>query len=149
MRNLGLMIFAGVMLLTAPSVGVAKAQQGPVKNGAADGSAPQRPGGSPRASDGSQQSGMQRLPTMPPVDGNQPDDGTDPMSARQQASRARALADDRQKHIVDETGKVLKLATELKADVDKSNKTELSPDGVKKAENIEKLAHDVKQRMQS
>jgi hypothetical protein len=41
----------------------------------------------------------------------------------------------------------LQLATELKAAVDKSNKNELSLDVVKKADDIEKLAHDVKQRM--
>jgi len=84
---------------------------------------------------------------MPPIDGERPDDGTDPMLAQQRASRARAMADDRQKHIVDETAKLLQLATELKAAVDKSNKNELSLDVVKKADDIEKLAHDVKQRM--
>jgi len=69
------------------------------------------------------------------------------MLAQQRASRARAMADDRQKHIVDDTAKLLQLATELKAAVDKSNKNELSLDVVKKADDIEKLAHDVKQRM--
>jgi hypothetical protein len=154
MRNLWVMTFAGVVLLAAPGVGAAKAQQGPVKNGAADGSSAQRPGGAPRASDGSAQTGtgqngIPRVPTMPPIDGAPPDDGPDPMAAHQRASRARAFAEDRQKHIVDETAKLLQLATELKTDVDKSNKNELSLNVVKKAEDIEKLAHDVKQRMRS
>ncbi|HZL28482.1 MAG TPA: hypothetical protein VFC39_18305 [Acidobacteriaceae bacterium] len=124
-RGLGMAAFLGFGLVAAPSVGAAKAQQ--------------------QQSMG--QNTPSKIPAMPPIDGERPDDGTDPMLAQQRASRARAMADDRQKHIVDETAKLLQLATELKAAVDKSNKNELSLDVVKKADDIEKLAHDVKQRM--
>jgi type VI protein secretion system component VasF len=86
---------------------------------------------------------------MPPLEGNRPDEGNDPMLAQQRAGRARAAADDRQKHIVDEAARLLQLATELKESVDKSNKNELSLDVIRKADDIEKLAHDVKQRMRS
>jgi hypothetical protein len=41
----------------------------------------------------------------------------------------------------------LKLSTELKDYVDKSSENLLSVDVVKKAEDIEKLAHNVKEKM--
>jgi hypothetical protein len=46
-----------------------------------------------------------------------------------------------------DTDKLLKLAVELKDSVDKSNADVLSLDVVKKAEEIEKLAHSVKDKM--
>jgi hypothetical protein len=42
---------------------------------------------------------------------------------------------------------LLRLATELKQYVDKSNQNVLSVDVIKKAEQIEKLAHSVKEKM--
>ena len=46
-----------------------------------------------------------------------------------------------------DTDRLLKLAVELKDSVDKSNANVLSLDVVKKAEEIEKLAHSVKDKM--
>lgn len=46
-----------------------------------------------------------------------------------------------------DTDKLLQLATELKQSVDKSNENLLSMDVIKKAEEIEKLAHSVKEKM--
>ena len=46
-----------------------------------------------------------------------------------------------------DTDKLLSLATELKQDVDKTNKNVLSVDVIKKAGEIEKLARSVKERM--
>ena len=46
-----------------------------------------------------------------------------------------------------DTDKLLKLANELKEYVDKSNENVLSVDVVRKAEEIEKLAHSVKDKM--
>ncbi len=46
-----------------------------------------------------------------------------------------------------DTDKLLKLAVELKDSVDKSSENVLSLDVVKKAEEIEKLAHSVKDKM--
>jgi len=54
---------------------------------------------------------------------------------------------DRQKRLVADTEKLLALATDLKAQVDKSTKDTLSVDVIKKADEIEKLAHSVKERM--
>ena len=54
---------------------------------------------------------------------------------------------DRQKRLVADTDKLLALATDLKQQVDKSTKDTLSVDVIKKADEIEKLAHSVKERM--
>lgn len=81
------------------------------------------------------------------------DEDRDPESARarkdleKEQQKERNLA--RQKQIKAETDQLLKLATELKNYVDKSNENTLSLDVVRKAEEIEKLAHDVKDKMKS
>ena len=54
---------------------------------------------------------------------------------------------ERQKQLVQDTDKLLELTTALKEQVDDSNKNILSLDMVKKAEQIEKLAHSVKERI--
>jgi len=53
----------------------------------------------------------------------------------------------RQDHLRKDTEKLLRLATELKDYVDKTNEHVLSLDVVRKAEEIEKLAHDVREKM--
>jgi hypothetical protein len=58
-----------------------------------------------------------------------------------------ARINERQKLLVADTDKLLELATELKAEVDKTDKNVLSVDVVKRAEQIEKLARSVKERM--
>ncbi len=64
--------------------------------------------------------------------------------AEQQAHKRNAQ---RQEQIVADTAKLLALAQDLKAEVDKSNKNTLSVDVVKKAEEIEKLSKSIKERM--
>lgn len=70
-----------------------------------------------------------------------------PLSPQVQEQQARLRNNDRQKRLVEDTDKLLVLATELKQDVDKTNKDVLSVDVIKKADEIEKLAHSVKERM--
>ena len=53
----------------------------------------------------------------------------------------------RQKDIRDDTDKLFQLATELKAAVDKTNENLLSLDVVRKADEVEKLAKKVKEKM--
>ena len=53
----------------------------------------------------------------------------------------------RQKDIQKDTDKLLELATELKQYVDKTNEDILSMDVIKKADEIEKLAHSVREKM--
>lgn len=53
----------------------------------------------------------------------------------------------RQADLKRDTERLLKLSTELKEYVDKSNENILSVDVIKKADEIEKLAHSVKTKM--
>jgi hypothetical protein len=53
----------------------------------------------------------------------------------------------RQQDIKTDTDKLLQLATELKQSVDKSNENVLSLDVVRKADEVEKLAKRVKEKM--
>jgi hypothetical protein len=55
----------------------------------------------------------------------------------------------RQEQIKHDTEKLLQLATELKIYVDRSNENVLSMEVVKKAEEIEKYAHNVKEEMKA
>ena len=71
----------------------------------------------------------------------------DPLEKQMERDRAKKLNKERQAAIKHDTDKLLALATELKDYVDKSNENVLSLDVVRKAEEIEKLAHHVKERM--
>ena len=88
------------------------------------------------------------MPGMPPKSGagNNADD-PDPLAAHRAAEMAKMQNDDRQKRLVADTDKLLALATDLKEQVDKSTKDTMSVDVIKKADEIEKLAHSVKERM--
>lgn len=55
--------------------------------------------------------------------------------------------DDRRKRLLADTARLVALSNELQSEVDKASKDELSLDVVRKAAEIEKLAHDVKERM--
>lgn len=52
-----------------------------------------------------------------------------------------------QKQLADDTAKLLTLANELKAELDKSNKDTLSLGVIKKAAQVEKLAHKIRDEM--
>jgi hypothetical protein len=66
---------------------------------------------------------------------------------REMAKKAKKANLERQADLKRDTEKLLKLANELKESVDKTNEGTLSVDVVKKAEEIEKLAHSVKDKM--
>ena len=65
----------------------------------------------------------------------------------QRVEQEKMRISERQKKLVEDTDKLLALTTALKEQVDESNKNILSLDMVKKAEEIEKLAHSVKERI--
>ncbi len=71
----------------------------------------------------------------------------DPISHAQEEQMNIRRINERQKTIVADTARLLELAQELKAEVDKSNKDQLSLSVVKKAEEVEKLAKAVKEKM--
>lgn len=54
---------------------------------------------------------------------------------------------ERRKQIADDSAKLLKLAADLKSEVDKTTKDTLSLNVIRKADEIEKLAHIVKEKM--
>jgi hypothetical protein len=56
---------------------------------------------------------------------------------------------EKQRRLVEQTDKLVQLATDLKAQVDKSTKDTLSIQVIKKADEIEKLAHSMKDQMKS
>ncbi len=76
-----------------------------------------------------------------------PLDPSDPLHAKMQERQIASAANDRHKRLVTDADKLLQLATELKQDVDSTTKNEMSVATIKKAAEIEKLAHDVKERM--
>lgn len=60
---------------------------------------------------------------------------------------AKKANQERQAALRKDSAKLLKLATELNEYVDKTNENMLSMDVIKKAEEIEKLAHSVRDKM--
>jgi hypothetical protein len=95
-----------------------------------------------------QQSAQNPLHNSPEIvrapDSNRVNDINQQQTDKQKFEAANA---ERKKQINDDTAKLLKLATELKAEVDKTDKDTLSIGVIRKAEEIEKLAHNVKDKM--
>jgi hypothetical protein len=71
----------------------------------------------------------------------------DEAHARLAAEQAKKAAKERVVALKHDTDKLLKLSVELKDYVDKSDENVLSLDVIKKADEIEKLAHSVKDKM--
>jgi hypothetical protein len=67
--------------------------------------------------------------------------------AKMEREREKRFNKDRHAAIKKDTDKLLALATELKQYVDKTNENVMSVDVIKKAEEIEKLAHRVRDKM--
>jgi hypothetical protein len=77
----------------------------------------------------------------------QPKDDPDAFPDRMQKDMAKKANEQRQAELKRDTERLLKLSTELKEYVDKTNEHVLSLEVLKKAEEIEKLAHSVKTKM--
>jgi hypothetical protein len=88
----------------------------------------------------------QRLPPLAQPQVQSPEDESKSKVERNMAKKANQ---ERQAALRRDTEKLYKLATELKDYVDKTNENVLSFDVVKKAEEIEKLAHSVKEKMKA
>lgn len=73
----------------------------------------------------------------------------DPMGMPDPHKLEKMREEDRHKRLQADTAKLVQLTNELKDEVDKTSRDELSVDVVKKAAEIEKLARDVKERMRS
>jgi hypothetical protein len=71
----------------------------------------------------------------------------DPAHAEMEKDMSKRANKERQAALKRDTDKLLQLSTELKQYVDKSDENMLSVDVIKKAEEIEKLAHSVRDKM--
>lgn len=80
-------------------------------------------------------------------DVNPPMTDADEVQARLASEMAKKAAKERVAALKHDTDKLLKLSVELKESVDKSDENVLSLDVIKKADEIEKLAHSVKDKM--
>jgi hypothetical protein len=90
-------------------------------------------------------------PLIAPI-ANRVPDKNDQMEMQQQQQQAKkasfaAMNTERRRQIADDSAKILELATELKREVDKTDKDTLSINVIRKAEMIERLAKGVKEKM--
>ena len=81
--------------------------------------------------------------------GPAPDAAEDEQRTKLEKDMAKKASRERQAQLQRDTDNLVKLANELKQSVDKSNENTLSLDVVKKAEEIEKLAHSVREKMKA
>lgn len=104
----------------------------------------------------SAQPGQQQPPSLNPdkpylvPEANRLPDVNDQMRMREQQSKKQsfeAANAERKKQLTDDSAKLLTLAMSLKAEVDKTNKDTLSLNVIRKADEIERLAHNVKEKM--
>jgi hypothetical protein len=100
--------------------------------------------------------GQQQRPMPPMPDGQSQAPGQPPMPGQHQPppvpeeiqkEMAKKANEDRQAQLKRDTENLFKLAAELKQYVDKTNENTLSINVIKKADEIEKLAHSVKEKM--
>ncbi len=84
------------------------------------------------------------FPRQDPSQGR-PDDNEN--AEKLKKAMEKKLNEQRHEQLKRDTDRLLELSTELKQYVDKTNENVLSVDVVKKAEEIEKLAHSVKEKM--
>jgi hypothetical protein len=110
--------------------------------GAAVAGAPQQ------AQPSSPQPGNGSAPAADPGAGPQAADATTPAtpSPPNGGPNPEAPEAERREQIAADSARLVKLATELKAEVDKSSKDTLSVSVIRKADEIEKLAHSVKEK---
>ncbi len=88
-------------------------------------------------------------PYLLPEANNLPDANTQ-MKMRDQQNKKQnfeAANAERRKQIAEDSAKLLKLASDLKTEVDKTTKDTLSLNVIRKADEIERLAHGVKEKM--
>jgi hypothetical protein len=90
--------------------------------------------------------GGQMLPASSPPWSNQMP-GMSQGERMQRIEQQKLLISERQKRLIEDTDKLLMLSTALKEQVNESDKNVLSLDMIKKADQIEKLAHSVKERI--
>lgn len=94
-----------------------------------------------------QQISSQQQQAPPRLDVPQTDEPGPAIPSHIQKDMEKKANEQRQAELKRDTERLLRLSTELKDYVDKSNENILSLDVIKKADEIERLAHSVKTRM--
>lgn len=91
----------------------------------------------------------QNRPVINPLANHAPDANAQIAMVEQPTKQAGldAASGDRKRQITDDSAKLLKLAGDLKAEVDKTSQDTLSLGVIRKADEIEKLARSVKEKM--
>ncbi len=89
--------------------------------------------------------GQSGMGGIAPIEGR--NGAPDPLGPRMQEQQAKSRNSDRQRRLVEDTDRLLALAADLQKQMGNTNKDALSADMVRKAEEIEKLAKSVKDRM--
>ena len=135
-------VVAGGLLLWPAAAGWGQQGSGQGLPSAAQGSGSSTGQGAGTGQTGGSQSG--KTSTVPSL-GSDEVNGTPSKYSERELENLRN--GERQKKLVADTEKLLALANQLKEDVDKSTKDTLSLDVVRKADEIEKLAHSVKEKM--
>jgi hypothetical protein len=93
---------------------------------------------------------MAALAAAAPPGQQAPSGNNDQMKMREQQVKKQnyeAANAERRKQLAEDSARLLKLATELKAEVDKTTKDMLSLTVIRKADEIERLAHNMKEKM--
>jgi hypothetical protein len=93
----------------------------------------------------------QQSPPSVTSDASQSSEMNDPAKPPEQPKQPTIATgtSERQKQISDDSAKLLALAVALKTEVDKTNKDMLSVTVIRKADEIEKLAHNVRDKMKA
>lgn len=137
--NRRLVCFVGAGLALAIALGFGCAAQAQSTTQPGSGSAPSGMPGIDGSSSGRGGFGRPNLGTL-----NNDTDNFDPVIAER---RTRALNIERQRQMVSDATKLLKLAQELNSEVASANSGEFTPDQLRKIGEIEKLARNVRERM--
>jgi len=101
----------------------------------------------------SAQSGVTSSPMQGVAPGQQPGQrdqepgSDDELRVKMEKDMAKKANQERQAQLKRDTEQLFKLASDLKEEVDKSNENLLSLEVIKKAEEIERLAHSIKDKM--
>jgi hypothetical protein len=96
---------------------------------------------------GSMQQQQQQMPVQPRIDNGLPTGNSEDATARMTEELEKKAEKERVDQLKVDTDKLLRLSVELKTYVDKTNTNVLSLDVMKKAEEIEKLAKSVHDKM--
>lgn len=77
----------------------------------------------------------------------QPNYPVDSASQIMEQKRLNALNKERQKQLVTDTDRLVQLSAELNAEINNAHQSELTPEQLRKVAEIEKLAHNIREKM--